>query len=98
MSCSKGGLSNNFNRLLEKHIKMMDKMTMEDIGFQQRVLQRMIELQVRKQDEEKGAKHAKASNGELTIKSKNVIFKSSSSNADNESFNNSEMSDFGPPC
>ena len=33
-----GGLVKNLNRLLEKHVKMMDNMTMEDFGFQQRVL------------------------------------------------------------
>ena len=28
-----GGLVKNLNQLLEKHVKMMDNMTMEDFGF-----------------------------------------------------------------
>ena len=46
-----GGLVKNLNQLLEKHVKMMDNMTMEDFGFQQRVLQRMIELTTQKENE-----------------------------------------------
>ena len=45
------GLRDNFNNLMEKHVKMMDNMTMEDVGFQQRVLLRMMEITQKKKDE-----------------------------------------------
>ena len=38
------GLRQNVQELVAKHIKMMEGMTMEDVSFQQRVLQRMMEL------------------------------------------------------
>jgi len=30
---SKGNLKKHVDKLLDKHIKMMDQMTMEDVGF-----------------------------------------------------------------
>ena len=47
------GLVKNFNRLLEKQVKLMENMTMEDFGFQQRVLQRMMELTAKKEEDMK---------------------------------------------